>query len=308
MLIGYFSFGSVLASMARVGWGGFVLTIVCQLALFMPLGLAWLLVAPTEPVERLGWFSWGRLIREAASDVLPFSQVGGFLVGARAIVAGGVTSGTAFGSGVVDVTFEMFAQMAYTLFGVVLLVARLGAASRTDRLVWMLVLGLFVMAAIGGAMVLIQRKGAALAERIAGHVMPAAAVHAARVGQAVDEAYARPIRLWSSWTVHVCCWFGSALSTWLILSLIGQHLSFLAVVAIESLLYAIRNAAFFVPGGIGVQEGAYALLGPLFGLPSEAALALSLLKRSRDIAIGVPALLIWQLLEGRRPGRMVADA
>ena len=49
-----------------------------------------------------------------------------------------------------------------------------------------------------------------------------------------------------------------------------------------------------------MQEGVYALLGPLFGLPSEAALALSLLKRARDIAIGVPVLLSWQLVEGRR--------
>lgn len=49
-----------------------------------------------------------------------------------------------------------------------------------------------------------------------------------------------------------------------------------------------------------VQEGAYALLGPLFGLPVEAALALSLLKRARDITIGVPVLLSWQLVESRR--------
>jgi len=72
------------------------------------------------------------------------------------------------------------------------------------------------------------------------------------------------------------------------------------VIAIESLLFAIKNAAFMAPAGLGVQEGAYALLGPLFGLPPEAALALSLLKRARDVAIGIPVLLIWQFMEGRR--------
>ncbi|MEI9890272.1 MAG: hypothetical protein WDN45_06275 [Caulobacteraceae bacterium] len=70
--------------------------------------------------------------------------------------------------------------------------------------------------------------------------------------------------------------------------------------AIESLLFAARNAAFIVPSGLGVQEGVYALVGPLFGLPAEAALALSLLKRGRDLAIGVPVLLSWQLAEGKR--------
>jgi hypothetical protein len=38
----------------------------------------------------------------------------------------------------------------------------------------------------------------------------------------------------------------------------------------------------------------------LFGLPPDIALALSLLKRGRDLTIGVPALLIWQGTEGRR--------
>jgi uncharacterized membrane protein YbhN (UPF0104 family) len=55
-----------------------------------------------------------------------------------------------------------------------------------------------------------------------------------------------------------------------------------------------------VPVGLGVQEGAYALLGPLFGLPAEAALALSLIKRTRNISIGVPMLLSWQFVEIRR--------
>jgi hypothetical protein len=52
-----------------------------------------------------------------------------------------------------------------------------------------------------------------------------------------------------------------------------------------------------------VQEGAYVLLAPLFGLSPSAALALSLLKRGRDIAIAVPVLLSWQALEIRRPLR-----
>ena len=94
-------------------------------------------------------------------------------------------------------------------------------------------------------------------------------------------------------------WIASALGTWLILWLIDRPLPLASVIAIESLLFAIKNAAFVVPAGLGVQEGAYALLGPLFGLPADAALALSLLKRGRDIAIGVPVLLIWQFMEGR---------
>jgi glycosyltransferase 2 family protein len=69
---------------------------------------------------------------------------------------------------------------------------------------------------------------------------------------------------------------------------------------IESLLYAARSAAFIVPNAVGVQEGAYVLLGAGLGLTPEMGLALSLLKRGRDLAIGLPPLAAWQLLESSR--------
>jgi hypothetical protein len=42
------------------------------------------------------------------------------------------------------------------------------------------------------------------------------------------------------------------------------------------------------------------LIGASFGLTPEMALALSLLKRARDLTIGLPALGIWQVVEGGR--------
>ena len=47
-----------------------------------------------------------------------------------------------------------------------------------------------------------------------------------------------------------------------------------------------------------MQEASYALLGPLFGIAPPTAIALSLLKRARDVALGVPILLAWQFAEG----------
>jgi glycosyltransferase 2 family protein len=64
----------------------------------------------------------------------------------------------------------------------------------------------------------------------------------------------------------------------------------------------------FVPGAIGVQEAAYAVLGPVFGLAVPAALALSLLKRARDIVLAIPILLAWQAEEGRHALRACRNA
>ena len=55
-----------------------------------------------------------------------------------------------------------------------------------------------------------------------------------------------------------------------------------------------------MPAAIRVQEWGYAVLAPMFGLPAEMGVAVSLLKRAREIVLGVPALIYWQSVEGRR--------
>jgi glycosyltransferase 2 family protein len=299
-VIAYYNYHAVLRAMAPVGWSGSALVIAAQLMLFAPLGLAWFLVAPDVPVGRFGVFAFGRLMREAASDVLPFSQLGGFVIATRAVVLGGVSAAQAVGSGVFDLTGEIVSQMIYTLIGVALLIMRLGGANSHDHLIYSVLAGLVVVAIMVVGFVFAQRRGLAPLERLALRFAPAAAAHSAEFNRVVEASYGRPARLWAALATHVSCWIASALGTWLILWLIDRPLPIGSVIAIESLLFAIKNAAFIAPAGLGVQEGAYALLGPLFGLPAEAALALSLLKRGRDIAIGIPALLIWQFLEGRQ--------
>lgn len=300
IVIAYHDFGAVLAAMRPIGPAGFVAVMAAQLALFAPLGLAWWLVAPDQPIRRLGAYVWASLVAEAAANLLPFSQFGGVLAANRAAVLAGAPAATAFGSNVVDITLEVAAQLIFTLVGVGLLVDRSGVAARADPLLAPLLAVLVLSACLLGGFVVTQRRGLRLIEALVHRLAPAADGHAAAVTHVVEAAHRRPLRLWAGLGLHVAAWFATALGTWLILRLIGHPLALKSVVAIESLLFAIRNAAFFVPAGLGVQEGAYALLGPLFGLPAEAALALSLLKRARDIAIGVPALLAWQLLETRR--------
>ena len=298
-VIGYFNFGAVLAAIRPIGAGGFLAAIVAQAVLFVPLGLAWWFAAPSG-TGRATALMWGRLTREAAADVLPFSQFGGIAIAARVAVLSGVASTAAFGSIVVDITFEMIAQLVYTLIGLAILVRHLGFGTGHDRLLAPLVAGLIGGVVMVCGFIATQRRGFQLIEKMLERMLPAIAGHASAVTQVVEAVWGKPLRLWACLGLHIFSWFGSAAGTWLILRFIDHPLPYLSVVAIESVLYAVRNAAFIVPSGLGVQEGAYALLGPLFGLPAEAALALSLLKRARDIVIGVPLLLIWQFMESRR--------
>ncbi len=306
-VIGYFNLNSVLAAIRPIGPGGFALVIVAQLVLFIPLGLAWWLVSPRAAARAPG-FVWGRLMREAASDALPFSQLGGVVIATRVAVLAGATMAEALGSCVVDITCEMVAQMIYTLIGLALLAHRLGVDARAGRLLAPMLVGLVLVAVMVGGFVLTQRRGLKLIEMLAQRLSPEAGRQAGAVTSVIEAAQRRPAMLWACLALHVGCWFGAAGGTWLILRFIDHPLPFFSVVAIESLLFAIRNAAFVAPSGLGVQEGAYALIGPLFGLPAEAALALSLLKRARDLTIAAPLLVSWQIAEARRraAGRLQA--
>jgi len=49
-----------------------------------------------------------------------------------------------------------------------------------------------------------------------------------------------------------------------------------------------------------VQEAGYAALAPVIGVGPEVGLAVSFLRRARDVAVGIPVLLAWQIFEGHR--------
>jgi hypothetical protein len=50
-----------------------------------------------------------------------------------------------------------------------------------------------------------------------------------------------------------------------------------------------------VPGALGVQEASLIVLGSVIGLTPDVSLALSLVKRFRELAWGLPGLAMWQL-------------
>lgn len=62
---------------------------------------------------------------------------------------------------------------------------------------------------------------------------------------------------------------------------------------------AFKGLVFVVPVGIGVQEASYLALGAALGLDASLMLGLSLTRRAKDILTAAPALLAWQLKEGR---------
>ena len=84
-VIGWFGFAP-----AAVGVWGFAAVCAWQMVLFALLGLCWYVLLPQDGAWRLPVAIWDRMVRDAAGGLLPFSLVGGFVLGARAVTVAGV--------------------------------------------------------------------------------------------------------------------------------------------------------------------------------------------------------------------------
>lgn len=299
-LVKFVGVGAVFSAATAVGWRGFVLLTLYTAAIFPLLGAAWYTLLPDPAPGYLGITIWARMVRDSAAEVLPFSQLGGIAFGARAAAMHGIPIPLAFASMLADITTELFAQIAYAALGVAILATwtpRSGSApAHTSALAAGVVLG-----AAGGALfAFLQLKGRGFTGRIAARLLPRAVTTTQAVVGALDSVYRSRLRIALSATEHLIAWIASAGAAWIAFRLIGAHAHWSAVLALESLVYAARSAAPFVPNALGVQEAAYAALAPLFGIGADFGLAVSLIKRARDIALGIPVLVIWQAVEGRR--------
>jgi glycosyltransferase 2 family protein len=296
-LVMYFGLDEVAKSLGAMGWASFAAICSIHLVLVAVMGIAWRTLLPGINV----WVPiWGRLVRDAGSELLPLSQIGGYVLGARAVTLAGVSAIAATASTIVDVTLELFGQLAYTalaLGGLVYL--RPDSAVATP-----VAIGLAVAGFLASGFVVVQRHGLRLFDRFARLVgrgwAGKTAAGAAALNLGLSEIYRQRRGVWACFFLHLACWIGSTLEVWVVLRLAAAPLGFGTVLVIEGLLYAARSVAFAVPNAVGVQEGTYILLGASFGLTPEMGLALSLLKRARDFTIGLPALAAWQLLESGR--------
>jgi uncharacterized membrane protein YbhN (UPF0104 family) len=125
----------------------------------------------------------------------------------------------------------------------------------------------------------------------------------ARLQVAMTSLLGRQRALAQSLGWHLFAWISQVGETWMVLALVGAPVSLPAALAIESMSTAARGAAFFVPGGLGVQEVTLISMARLVGVDMEAAIALGIAKRARELLVGLPGLLAWVVEKRRMQGK-----
>jgi glycosyltransferase 2 family protein len=303
-LVAWSGFGRVVGALLSVGYGGLALLSGWQLLVAVVLGLAWQIIAPiarrSGGFAHSGIFLWARLVRDAAASCLPFSQLGGFAIGARALSLHGQPWSVAGTSMVGDLTAEFVSEIVFAAAGLVVLAGRY-----VDRLATAPVAVAAALAVVvGSGLLYLPRHAAPLLARVGRAILRRGLGAAGHGFQTIEPelmlVYGRIDRFAAANAVHFVGWIAKGIGGWIAFRLLGAPIGLLDALAIEGLLHAALVVAVVVPGYAGLQEGAYVLLGAAFGLSPEIALGTSLLRRARDIAIGIPVLLVWQFVEVQR--------
>jgi putative membrane protein len=288
-------------AIARAGWGLFAITLF-HLVQTLSDAAGWLELIPKQ--DRVGLTSSFFLhwLGESINNLLPTGRVGGDIVVARVAAMWGMPLRIATAAMIVDITIGIITKVIFIVISSILLIAATGRIDLTRPALVAVLTGLLAAAGFYA----VQRMGifrwsATLASRLAKSPGWDSLVQG---GEALDQTirllYTRRRGVTGCALFWTLSWIIASVEVWIALWALGLPTSFTTAVILESATLAIRGAAFLVPGAVGVQEGGYILLGNLLGIPSEMALALSLIRRVRELALGIPGLITWHLIETNR--------
>ena len=292
-------------SLSLAGWPALGVAILGHSLPLLICSVAWWWTAGRPASMPLPAFIAARWIRDGVGQLLPVIPLGGEIAGARLVGRMGLGGALGAAVTVVDITAETLTQALFSLLGAVAWFIH----QQDFALNGYAGVGVAMMVPMALALVVAQRLGLVrLLESLADKVMPES-WKGDGWGQSIHDSivalYGRRARFMGSLALHLVAWISAIGEVWLILKVMGHPFTLLDALALESVVFAVRSAAFLVPAALGVQEGAYVLVGAALGIPGDTALALALVKRGREALLGLPALVVWQWLSRHpRPGEM----
>jgi putative membrane protein len=270
---------------------------------FLLYAIGWLaLLHPCDPERRagFGYVFWVTTVRDAVDRLLPVASVGGSVVGIRLLRWRGLAAAPVAASVIIEIVLTLVVVYLFTAVGIFLLVELSGTGQEYRRLLLVFSLSLPVPVAT----LLLLRYGSAFG-RLQRFIQPLAgdstmSEQAASLDHELRASLRRVGPLLLAGTLQFLALVLGSFEVWFALRLFGHPVGAGTALVLESMTQAVRHLAFVIPAGIGVQEAGLVLFGHAFGISGELALAVSMAKRLREVLYGVPSLMSWQWLEGRR--------
>lgn len=309
-LVAWYGFADVAGAFVAAGWGIVWVTLL-HLAPLVCDTLGWRRLFRAKdrpPAARLFLFRW---IGESVNNLLPAGQVGGDVVRARLAAKAGAPTAESGAATVVDFTLGLITLLMVSLAALGLLTARTGL---NGWIGWIL-LSLAVLGALIAALVVAQVSGlfgrmGTIASRgirrITAHPLRRLPEEANRIDATIGEIYRRynSVVICALW--RLAAWMLESAEIQLAMYFLGTPIGFDEALILHALTKALRSVAFVIPAGLGVQDGGFVLIGDLLGIDGPTAVALALIRRVRELLLGLPGLTAWWLVETRAAARRTA--
>ncbi|MGH8290707.1 MAG: lysylphosphatidylglycerol synthase domain-containing protein [Steroidobacteraceae bacterium] len=260
------------------------------------------LLRPYDPESRAGfaYVFWVTTVRDAIDRLLPVASVGGGVAAVRLMRWRDLPLTPVVASVIAEILLTLIVLYVFAAIGLLLLLHLRATGSDYHRLLlaFLFTLPVPVLTA------LMLRYGSVF-KRLRGLLRPIVGSRLLAEGAASldEELRATLRRVWAmllTGGLQLVAFASASFEVWFAMRLFGHPVGIGAAVALESLTQAARNLAFIVPAGIGVQEAGFVLFGHMLGVGPDLALAVSIVKRLREVLCGVPSLASWQWMEGRR--------
>ncbi|MBT6275818.1 MAG: hypothetical protein HOI95_16995 [Chromatiales bacterium] len=258
---------------------------------------AWRLLMPKAwrlPFRHAVLLRW---IASSVNALLPVAQVGGDVIRARLLAWRSVPIGHAGANVSADVALMAYSQLPFALVGVALAVSTAWAA-----IAWLIVAVTLVWCfwSIKPSRVdaLLKRLLASAVAAGGGWRGRLIGVAQAAAGGGIDASGA-----WRTFCLHGFAWGLGAGEIYLGMYGLGVPITLGDALMVEALLQAIRSGVFFVPAAIGIQETGIVALVTRTGAPAEVGVAYALVRRGRELLVGLPGLIAWQWCETRQAAR-----
>lgn len=210
-----------------------------------------------------------RLAGEAVNNITPFLDIGGeplkvYLVSKRF----GVPASQAISAGLIAKTTLIASETVFILFGFGFFLFFIPLPYE-----WRIIFGItfFFLAVILALLFLIQIKS-----------------DMTRSFYSTEKK-----RLWDAFSLNLASWVLGSVETYFFFRILGASLSFDQAILIEATVQFVRVASFFIPGNLGAQESGLAFFSQVLGLGAPAGIAVSLLKRLRQVIWTAVGFGIW---------------
>ncbi len=301
LLIAWQEVGSIIDTIRQAGWGALLVCLFALPTLVLG-GEGWRRLFPSgqKPDPGRTWWAWS--VGYSVNALLPMASIGGEAAKVRMFTFWGRSIREVLSTIVVDRAMQAVAMLFWGQVGLVMLTAL--APDKTvvipgliGSVLMAMGIGAFMAIQIkGGFSFLISRSGKLMRKekRDEWHE------RAADMDQTIRSIYRRRGALAVSSTYHLAEKVVLVGEVMLASHLVGHPLGLGEAILIRGIVDALRLVAFFVPGGLGVQEGAFMAIGTILGIPPYATLALSLVTRVREILPSIPMVVYFQIVEGRR--------